>query len=104
MGIGNSRRIALEEWRQTRADNGNMVDEKVSTSHVYAEVVKKGGRRSFEQSQLKQEDTYQMKVRMNNMDINALWKVVYQGKKHTVQSIERIGEKRFNYLLTVSIK
>jgi head-tail adaptor len=102
-GIGSYKPIRLEKWAQAKKASGSLGDTVVSDFTVHADIKRTGGGKAYENNQGKMGDVYKVKVRINNMDISALWKMVYRGKRHNVTNIERIDEKNFNYLLTVSI-
>jgi head-tail adaptor len=107
MSIGTMKPIVLEKWQQMKNASGSLTDTMVKTYTVYAEVetrdlVQDG--RVYEHNQTKVQQVYKMKVRSIQLKADALWKVIYRGKRLTVLGVKRVDEKDFWYSLTVECK
>lgn len=114
MVIGTSKPIVLEKWQQSKKTGGSLGDTLIQRYTAYAEIEKREyaqDGRQYQNSQTKESEVYKMKLRCpidSNgrpaLEVDALWKVVYKGKRHTVLSKKRISEKNFYYQLTVEVK
>lgn len=101
-GIGDMMQVKLEKWTQSKGPTGSLDDTLVNSYPIWADVRKVSGSRNYTNSQTKERDRIEIKIWWKSaFDINALWKVVYDGRRHTVQSVEKINEKRFKYLLII---
>lgn len=104
-GVGNMKQMVLEKWTTPKNGSGSLVDTLADRYPVYGEFSRSGGNRSYEQNQTKISNSLTVRIYFRNqLDIDANWKVVYDGRRHTVQSIEKIDEKRFNYRLVIDSK
>jgi head-tail adaptor len=107
MSIGTMKPIVLEKWQQMKNASGSLTDTVVQTYTVYAEVENRDltqDGRTYDHSQTKVQQVYKMKVRSIQLKADALWKVIYRGKRLTVLSVKRVDEKDFWYSLTVECK
>jgi SPP1 family predicted phage head-tail adaptor len=96
--------IRLEKWESTKDGSG---DWKPSTTkyNLWAEVVRQGGSRSNVNGLTSLESTIRFKVWFKpELKVSGNWRVVYNGNRHTVQSIEPENEKRFYLIITASAK
>ena len=100
-GLGDYKMVKLYEYSLTVDANGNTIEAVALRHKTYAEVSAVSGSRGVEQSQVSLGETKQFKIRWkSNWSINSQWTIKYFGKEYTIQSIERIDEKRFNWLIT----
>jgi head-tail adaptor len=107
MSIGTMKPIVLEKWQQMKNASGSLTDTLVQGYTVYADVetrnlVQDG--RTYDHNQTKVQQVYKMKVRSIQLKADALWKVIYRGKRLTVLSVVPVDEKNFWYSLTVECK
>lgn len=102
--VGTFKQILLEKWEQVKVD-GNLTDEMTETYALYAEAERTGGSRTYQQNQLQMTNTVRFKIRYRSeFDIDATWKIVYDGRRHSVQSIEKLNERNFDYLIVAESK
>lgn len=99
MSIGTMKPVILEQWAQVKDGGGNLVDSITHRYKIWADVEKVNGSRVYD-SQTKMEDGYRFRV-WNRVafDVDVLWKLVYDGKRLTVQSIEKENEKEFWWII-----
>lgn len=99
--IGGQRKIIIEKWTQAKNDTGSLTDTLVERHFLWAEVSKTSESRQYSGNQVQQFSSFTFKVRFrSDWALNDLWKVVYQGKRFTVQQIDNINERSFNWLIT----
>ena len=104
--IGTSFPVKLEQWVQTKKASGSLGDVHVRDYTAYANVDHKSSLRVYEGGQLKQAETFEMIVRnkaLNGRDVDVVWKVKYQGKRHTVKDKVCINKASSDFLLIVSV-
>lgn len=104
-GVANMKQITLEKWiagQSDAANRGSNVNDRQAIYNIYADVRRRGGYRTTERNQTQLSSTYEFRVwwRPELEELTALWKIKYDGKAFTVHTIERIDEKKFNYLIT----
>lgn len=97
---GISKQVRLEKWISTRDGDGNSV-ETVTKYNCFAEVTKSSGGRSSLNGQTMLTDTIRFKVRFRpDFKPSGNWRIVYDGVRYTVQSIEKEKEERFYWIFT----
>lgn len=101
---GTSHPVILEKWTQMKDGSGNLTDTLVERVTAYANIERTGSTKDLEDHKIKEQDTYKMILRNRSLKIDGVWKVVYRGKRHAVISKERLGEKKFEWLLIVQSK
>lgn len=104
--IGTSFPVKLEQWTQTKKASGSLGDTYIRDYTAYANVDNLSSLRIYEGGQLKQKETFEMIVRnkaLDANDVNVLWKVKYQGKRHTVSNKVCINKASSDFLLTVMV-
>lgn len=91
--------VILEQWTQPVDGNGNMIDTISHRYKIWADVSRVNGSRVYD-TQTKMEDGYKFRVWSRTaLDLDALWKIVYDGKRLTVQSIEKEKEGEFWWII-----
>lgn len=104
-GIGQYKMIKLFETTVTADSNGDNKETQVVRAKLYADVTDLGGSRTMDHQQLKLSTTKQFKVWWRpDWKINQNWQLKYFGQMYSISKIERIGEKRFNWLITANAK
>ena len=92
--------IRVEKWAAPKDYSG---DAKESMEHSYplwAEIVNSSGSRSDTNGQMKLNKTKTFKIRFRpDWKLSGEWKLKYLQKRYSITSIERINEKRFNWLV-----
>jgi len=97
---GVSKQIRLEKWVSTQGATGNWT-EGVTKYNCFAEVTRTGGGRSSLNGQDKLDSTIKFRVRFRpDFKPSGNWRVIYDGLKYTVNSIEKEDGKRFWWILT----
>jgi len=100
MAIGNLKPIKLVAYSTNIDPNGDAVESVQTTYKMWAEVTDNGGGRSQSNGRTELSDTKTFKINFRGYLITGNYKVIYFGQTYALTSIERIQEKRFNYLLT----
>jgi head-tail adaptor len=94
-GIGQWLPIKIEKWTQGKNAAGSNAETYIQGWTVHADVVKQSQLsygRSYERGQTKLTDSYKMRIRKSGIDIKALYKVVFKGKRFTVTSIDEVDK------------
>lgn len=105
--IGDSHPVVLEKWQQMKNAAGSLTDVLVTRYSVYASMDSLSNTRVFENGQLKMASTFDMIVRKKNLDardVGVQWKVVFQGRRHTVVNKVCLNKAHSDFLLTVESK
>lgn len=101
-GIGNYKKIKLKEYTVTQDGNGDNIESLANSYAIWAEVIEKGGARSFNQG-VETTKTKTFKIYFKpDWVLTGNWTVKYFGREYTLENIERINEKRFNWILTAN--
>src|SRR5690349_16533499 len=97
-----SKQIRLEQWTAPRNGSGD-AKEQVTKYNLWAEVTRSGGSRANVNGQTALDASVQFKIRFRpDMDITGNWRLVYDGKRYTVSSIEKDKEDRFSWIINVT--
>ncbi len=92
--------IRIEKWVKNKDGNGNMIDSIQRSYNFWAELVQQGGGRSDTAGQQRLTNSKQFKIRFRpDWKLTGLWKLVYLQKRYTITNIERVNEKRFNWII-----
>ena len=98
--IGQFKMVKFYEYTNSKSLEGDNVETEVLRIKTYAEVTDTGGSRGDNRGQSNLSGGKTFKIRQNgNRTINADWKIKYFGKIYTITHIERINEKRLNWLI-----
>lgn len=89
--------IRLEKYVSAKDSSGDF-KETVTKYNLWAEVQFNSGQRSSLNGQTKIKNSYTFKIYWKGFDITGNWRVVYDGKRLTVLSIEKVN--RFFFKLT----
>jgi SPP1 family predicted phage head-tail adaptor len=94
--------IRLEKWVTTKDGNGNNTEQIVSKVNVFAEVSGSGGdRSSINNRRTVNGETvlsnfFLFRFRFNpKFTTSGNWRVIYDGRRFTIKSIEKENQKRF---------
>ena len=102
-GIGNYKLVKLYQYTNSKSVSGDNVEALALRHRTYAEVTANGGSRGENRGQVTLGESKQFKIRWRaDWILNGDWKIKYFGKLYTISSIERINEKRFNWLINAS--
>ncbi len=105
MGIGQRKKIQIVPFTSSKGVNGQNVETEGVRIGVWAEVTAPGGGRSYEYGQTRISSTRDFTINYRfDLFPDANWRIVYDGKMWTVNSIEKIDEKRFFYVLNATAK
>ena len=97
--IGDMKQVVLEQWTQTKSTTGILEDALPMRYKLWAEVKRLNSDKGYDR-QIDMKASYSFKVWFNkDYDPNGLSKIVYDGVRYTIHSIEKINEKRFNRLI-----
>ncbi len=93
------KRIVIERWGQTKTATGKNEDTMLNRYAVYAEVGQLSRSKDYDQ-RIDMKAGYSFRIWFNkDLALDGLWKVVYEGSRYNIHSIEKVKEKRFNLLL-----
>lgn len=99
-GIGDKKPIRLEHWYTTKAANGDF-KETVTKYNLWADVKRKGGDRGEINGQTGLDNIIEFRVYWKpNIFPTGNWRVIYSGRTHTIHSIVKENEDRFNWIIT----
>lgn len=98
--IGNLKPIKLIQYATNINNNGDAYDSVQTIYKMWAEVEDTGGGRSQSNGRTEISDTKTFKINFRGYLVTGNYKVVYFGQTYALTSIERVNEKRFNYILT----
>lgn len=102
-GIGIYKPIKIYQISSSQDSNGDMVENTTLLFTAWAEVENIGGSSSLQNGKTNLQDTKRFKVRFRpDMILTSNWVIQYYGKIYSISNIERINEKRFNYLITAT--
>lgn len=92
--------IRLEKWVSTKDGSGDF-KETVTKYNLFAEVLSSGSSRLTTNGSTKLNNTVQFKIRFRpDFKPTGNWRVVYDGKRYTVNSIEKENQERFYWIIT----
>ena len=96
---GVSEQIRLEKWVTTLGGTGNPT-ETVTKYNCWAEVMRTGGSKNSSNGQTVLPENVSFKLRFRpDFKFTGNWKVVYNGLKYQVESIEKEAGKRFYMII-----
>lgn len=96
--------IRLEKWVSTKGAGGDF-KETVTKYNLWAEVLSGSSGRSSLNGRTTLNATKQFKVRFRpDFKPEGNWRIVYDAKKYTVNSIEKENEKRFYWIITAEAR
>ena len=94
------KQIRLEKWVSTKDGSGDF-KETVTKYNLWAEVVTSSTSRGSVGGSTKLTQTVQFRVRFRpDFKPTGDWRVVHDGRRYTVTSIEKENQKRFYWLIT----
>ncbi len=92
--------IRIEKYGIVKDGNGNAVESVNTAYNMWAEVVRIGGSRSDSNGQTKLNNNVQFKVRFRpDWKISGMWKLIYKGMRYSINQIQPLNEKRFNWII-----
>lgn len=96
MTIGATREIKLEWYKTAKDASGNNVESVYKRISMWAGVKRIGGGRTTRSGQTALENSIEFIIYYRpSIFPTGNWRVVYDGRKHTVQSIVKDSERRF---------
>ncbi len=99
MSIGDMKPIILERWGQSKTATGKNEDTMLNRYKLWAEVGQLSRSKEYDR-QVEMTAGYSFRIWYNkDLALDGLWKVIYEGSRYNIHSIERVKEKRFNLLL-----
>lgn len=103
--IGNMKAIRVERWVIGKDAEGNNEESKAESHSFWAEITRKGGSRVDTASRATISDVMEFRINYRtDWEISGNWMLVYFGKRYKINSIERINEKQFNWLIIANGK
>lgn len=103
-GIGGKKKIRLEKWTAAKDGLGDF-KEAVQKWNLWATVTRTGGGRSSLNGQTSLTSGYQFEIYWKpDIFPTGKYRVAYDGKLLTVNSIEKKGEERFFWLINAEGK
>jgi head-tail adaptor len=102
-GIGLLKLVKLYQYTNSKSVSGDNVETLALRYRTFAEVTGLGSSRGENRDKTDIGDSKQFKIRWRaDWVLNGDWKIKYFGKIYTITGIERINEKRFNWLINAS--
>lgn len=102
-GIGNYKPIKIYQIISEQNADGDMIENTAVLFTAWAEVEDVSGSSTLQNGKTNLQDTKTFKVYFrNNMVLTTNFIIQYYGKIYEISNIQRIAEKRFNYLLTAT--
>lgn len=95
-----TKQIQVEKWGAVKDANGNAKELIIANYSRWAEPVRLSGNRSDSNGQTTLNKQVRFKIRFRpDWKLSAAWKIIYLGERYTITSIQRIDEKRYNWLI-----
>jgi SPP1 family predicted phage head-tail adaptor len=92
--------IRIEKWAANKDANGNMIEGIEQSYNLWAELIQQGNSRTDTAGQVRLSNGKQFKIRFRpDWKVTSKWKFVYLQKRYTITGIERVNEKRFNWII-----
>ena len=92
--------IRVEKWVVNKDANGNGIESIQKAYNLFAELVQQGDSRNDTAGQVRLTNSKQFKVRLRpDWKVDSKWKFLYLQKRYTITGIERVNEKRFNWII-----
>lgn len=102
-GIGTYKPIKIYQISSIQNANGDMIENTTLLFTAWAEVEDIGGTSTLQNGKTNLQDTKRFKVKFRpDMILTSNWIIQYYGKIYEISNIQRIDEKRFNYLITAT--
>lgn len=98
--IGNLKPIKLIQYNQSFDVYGDAIEAANTTYKMWAEVDDNGGSKNQELGRTDMTDSKTFKINFRGYLVTGDYKIQYFGQTYAVTNVQRIQEKRFNYLLT----
>lgn len=96
-----AKQIRLEKWATTQDGNGNNIEAITVKYNLWANVKRTAGQRVQVAGKIELSSSIKFSVRFRpDFNPSGNWRVVYNGNRHTVQSIVQDEEKRFYWTIT----
>lgn len=94
------KQIRVENWIAPKDAKGDAKERVEFARTFWAEPVTSSGFRSDSNGQTKLNKSVQFKIRFRpDWKLTGAWKIIYLGRRYAITSIERVQEKRFNWLI-----
>ena len=92
--------IRVEKWIAPKDEKGDAKEVVQKAYNLWAEIVQSSGNRTDTNGQTKLNKSKTFKIRFRpDWVLDSSWKLKYLQKRYSITSIERINEKRFNWLI-----
>lgn len=97
------KQIKLEWWKTAKDGSGNNTESVYKRISVWAKVNRVGGGRTTRNGQTVLENSIEFYIYFRpNLFITGNWRVVYDGKKFTPQSVMKDNENKFYLAITAT--
>jgi head-tail adaptor len=100
MAIGNLKPIKLIEYTEVIDAFGDAVESITNTYKMWADVTDQGGTRGQELGRTAMSDSKEFRINFRGYLVTANYKIEYFGQTYAITNVQRVQEKRFNYILT----
>lgn len=98
--IGNLKPIKLYQYTEAIDANGDAIEEVANTYKMWAEVTDQGGTRGQALGRTAMSDSKEFRIYFRGYLVTGNYKIVYFGQTYAITNVQRVQEKRFNYILT----
>lgn len=100
--IGTRHQIKLEQWKTTKDGNGNNIESVINSFNSWADIERQSGDRSSLNGRTALANVHRFRIRyasMNPLFITGNWRIIYDSKKFSINSVEKESEKRFYWII-----
>jgi SPP1 family predicted phage head-tail adaptor len=103
-GVGTRHLISLVDETPVKTD-GEWVPSTTTILRTWADVRERSGSRAVQNDQTLLDKFFEFKFRWNgDIQINANVKLVYDGRRYTIHSLEKQHQKKFYWILQAQVK
>ena len=92
--------IKLERWKTNRDASGNNTETIMNAWYLWADVQRVGGGRTTKYGVTALDNSMEFRIRFRpNIWATGNYRIIYDGKRFTIQSIVKDEEKKFDWIL-----
>jgi head-tail adaptor len=101
--IGKMKPIRLIQYTTAQNANGRATETAAASYNVWADLSNKTSARTADNGQTQLVNTLVFRLFSRAaLDVSGNWRIVWAGREYTVQGIDRIEERKFNWQITAT--
>lgn len=101
--IGKMKPIRLVKYTTAQGATGRATETVSASYNVFAELQKTTSGRLVKEAQTQLSNTIRFRLFIRpTFDVTGNWRLIWAGRQYTVQSVDRIDERKFNYEITAT--